>query len=209
MATTRGIFRGRQISSACIVPAGVEKSINTSSRCSRGKEERTGKDGRMEQLGFEGMPRRLYACTPTRLSTWLDCPRRYRMSYLDRPAPSKGPPWAHNSLGASVHNALAGWWRLPLRQRTVTAAGDLLDSGWLSDGFADGTQSQTHRRRWRPLVEGYVSDLDPAAEPDAEQGLSFLAHNLRAAHDAGNPFLSSPDELEEAGFVGVPYVIPT
>ena len=40
----------------------------------------------MEQLGFEGMPRRLYACTPTRLSVWLDCPRRYRMTYLDRPA---------------------------------------------------------------------------------------------------------------------------
>ena len=39
----------------------------------------------MEQLGFEGMPRRLYTCTPTRLSSWLDCPRRYRMSYLDRP----------------------------------------------------------------------------------------------------------------------------
>ena len=62
-----------------------------------------------QQLGFEGMPRRLYACTPTRLSTWLECPRRYRMSYLDRPPPGKGPPWAHNSLGASVHNALAGW----------------------------------------------------------------------------------------------------
>ena len=61
-----------------------------------------------EQLGFEGMPRRLYPCTPTRLSTWLDCPRRYRMTYLDRPPPPKGPPWAHNSLGASVHNALAG-----------------------------------------------------------------------------------------------------
>ncbi len=119
----------------------------------------------MEQLGFEGMPRRLYACTPTRLSTWLDCPRRYRMAYLDRPAPSKGPPWAHNSLGASVHNALAGWWRLPLRQRTVTAAGDLLDSGWLSDGFADDAQSITHRRRWRQLAQAYVSDLDPAAEP--------------------------------------------
>ena len=54
------------------------------------------------------MPRRLYACTPTRLSTWLDCPRRYRMTYLDRPPPPKGAPWAHNSLGASVHNALAG-----------------------------------------------------------------------------------------------------
>ena len=119
----------------------------------------------MEQLGFEGMPRRLYACTPTRLSTWLDCPRRYRMSYLERPAPPKGAPWAHNSLGASVHNALAGWWRLPSRQRSVTAAGDLLESGWLTDGFADSDQSAAHRQRCRQLVEGYVAGLDPLAEP--------------------------------------------
>lgn len=119
----------------------------------------------MEQLGFEGMPRRLYACTPTRLRTWLDCPRRYRMTYLDRPPPPKGPPWAHNSLGASVHNALAGWWRLPRAQRTVTAAGDLLERGWLTDGFADDAQSAAHRRRCRAMVETYVAGLDPAREP--------------------------------------------
>jgi RecB family exonuclease len=119
----------------------------------------------MEQLGFDGMPRRLYSCTPTRLSTWLDCPRRYRLTYLDRPAPAKGPPWAHNSLGASVHNALAAWWRLPRPARTVAAAGDLLESGWLTDGFADDGQSLEHRRRCRSMVEGYVERLDPDCEP--------------------------------------------
>ena len=119
----------------------------------------------MEQLGFEGMPRRLYTCTPTRLSAWLDCPRRYRMSYLDRPSPPKGPPWAHNSLGASVHNALAGWWRLPLARRTVAAAGNLLDRGWINEGFADETQSVRQRERAIAMVEGYVAGLDPADEP--------------------------------------------
>ncbi len=121
----------------------------------------------MEQLGFdfEGMPRRLYSCTPTRLATWQDCPRRYRMSYLDRPVPPKGPPWAHNSVGAAVHNALAGWWRLPLARRTVAAAGALVTAGWINEGFASDAQSARYRDWARCLVEAYVAGLDPADEP--------------------------------------------
>ena len=118
-----------------------------------------------EQLGLDGMPRRLYPCTPTRLSTWLGCRRLYRMTYLDRPAPRKGPAWAHNSLGASVHNALAGWWRLPPAQRTVPAAAGLLDRGWISEGYASDAQSAAARDRAREMVEQYVARLDPVAEP--------------------------------------------
>jgi RecB family exonuclease len=87
------------------------------------------------------------------------------MSYLDRPAPPKGAPWAHNSLGASIHNALAGWWRLPLARRTVAAAGTLVDRGWIDQGFADETQSVRQRERAIGMVEGYVARLDPADEP--------------------------------------------
>jgi RecB family exonuclease len=87
------------------------------------------------------------------------------MSYLDRPQPPKGPPWAHNSLGASVHNALANWWRLPFDERTVMAAGNLLERGWIGEGFADEAQSASHRERARRMVEDYVAGLDPADEP--------------------------------------------
>jgi RecB family exonuclease len=119
----------------------------------------------MEQPTLDGMPRRLYPCTPTRLASWLDCPRRYRMAYLDRPPAPKGPPWAHNSLGATVHNALAGWWRLPRAERTVTAAGDLLDHGWIDQGYANDEQSARCRQGARRMVERYAATLDPATEP--------------------------------------------
>lgn len=117
------------------------------------------------QLGFEGMPKRLLQAAPSRLMTYLDCPRRYRLNYLDRPAPPKGPPWAHNSLGAAVHTSLANWWKLPIRERTVARVGDLLDEAWLRDGFRDEAQREAARVRARAMVETYVADVDPADEP--------------------------------------------
>lgn len=111
------------------------------------------------------MPRRLYSCTPSRLNTWLDCRRRYRFTYLDRPQPSKGPAWAHNSVGASVHNALAGWWREPYERRTPLTAALLLTNGWITEGFRDAEQSAEWLGRARDLVSGYVATLDPSDDP--------------------------------------------
>jgi RecB family exonuclease len=111
------------------------------------------------------MPVRLYPATPTRLATWLDCPRRYRFSYLDRPQPAKGPPWAHNSVGAAVHSALADWWGLPLPRRTVDAAEPLLRRRWLRDGFRDAEQSGRAGRRAVDWVQDYLAGLDPRTEP--------------------------------------------
>ena len=117
------------------------------------------------QLPLEGMPRRLLQAAPSRLATYLDCPRRYRFSYLDRPSPSKGPPWAHNSLGAAVHTALANWWKLPLLQRTVERAGTLVDDAWLLDGYRDSSQREAAQGRARLMVERYVAEVDPHDEP--------------------------------------------
>jgi putative RecB family exonuclease len=117
------------------------------------------------QLDLAGMPARLFACTPSRLATWLDCPRRYKFVYVDRPVPAKGPPWAHNSVGASVHAALAAWWSLPVERRTPVAAAALVRSKWIGLGFRDDEQAAQWRERAAEMVSGYVERLDPYDEP--------------------------------------------
>lgn len=119
--------------------------------------------GADHQLGLDGMPARLFSCTPSRLGAWLDCPRRYRMTYLDRPAPPKGGPWAHSTVGAAVHLALARWWSLP--RRTPATARALVDSGWRSEGFRDALQAERWRARAGDMVETYAATLDPDDEP--------------------------------------------
>ncbi|NUT33154.1 MAG: PD-(D/E)XK nuclease family protein [Hamadaea sp.] len=120
-----------------------------------------------EQLGFDlgELPERLFVCTPSKLTSYMDCPRRYRLGYVDRPAPPKGPPWAHNSLGASVHTALRNWYATPVERRTAAALPTLLRGTWVREGYRDETQERevfALALRW---LEDYVADLDPADEP--------------------------------------------
>jgi RecB family exonuclease len=113
---------------------------------------------------LDGMPRRLFSCTPSRLAAF-DCPRRYRFTYLDRPRPPRGRPWAHNSVGAATHLALARWWSLPLAARTPEQGADLVRRNWTSDGFRDEQQSARHRAIAAGWVQSYLQDVDPADEP--------------------------------------------
>jgi RecB family exonuclease len=119
----------------------------------------------MQQLGLEGMPTRLFSCTPSRLTSWLDCPRRYRMTYLDRPPLQKGPAWAHNTVGAVAHLALARWWDLPEERRTGPAARGLLERAWQTDGFSDDGQAHRWKGFAGDMVESYAEGLDPAEDP--------------------------------------------
>jgi RecB family exonuclease len=111
------------------------------------------------------MPRRLIKVTPSRLATWVDCPRRFRMNYLDRPTPPRGGAWAHSTLGAVVHNALRAFFDLPPHRRTPEAAAALVSQQWSDEGFAGPDQAATYRARAQGWVSDYVADLDPTLEP--------------------------------------------
>ena len=117
------------------------------------------------QLGLFEAPQRLFTCTPSKLGTFEDCPRRYRYAYVDRPAPPKGPPWAHNSLGASVHTALRSWFALPPEQREPHRLAGLLKQTWVSEGYRDDAQEREVFRRALGWLEAYVDGLDPDDEP--------------------------------------------
>jgi putative RecB family exonuclease len=131
------------------------------------------------------MPERLFVCTPSKLGAFVDCPRRYRYSYVDRPAPPKGPPWAHNSLGASVHTALKNWYALTPQRRRPELLGTLLKGTWVREGYRDDEQERAAYRRALDWLDGYVAGLDPAAEPVGVERVvavktAVLAFNGRA-----------------------------
>ncbi|MEJ2855246.1 MULTISPECIES: RecB family exonuclease [unclassified Saccharothrix] len=111
------------------------------------------------------MPKRLVKVTPAKLATWADCPRRFRMAYLDRPTPPRGGAWAHNTLGAVVHNALKALFDLPVSKRSPEHAVALLHRQWKDEGFRDAEQAAVYRARAEGWVRDYVERLDTSIEP--------------------------------------------
>ncbi|HEY2670401.1 MAG TPA: PD-(D/E)XK nuclease family protein [Rugosimonospora sp.] len=111
------------------------------------------------------MPERLFVCTPSKLAAYEDCPRRYRYSYVDRPTPVKGPPWAHNSLGASVHTALRSWYALAPDKRRPEVLPTLLHATWVGEGYRDTEQERAAFARALAWLEKYIAGLDPLDEP--------------------------------------------
>jgi RecB family exonuclease len=119
------------------------------------------------QLSFDLMPERLFVCTPSKLASFADCPRRYRYSYVDRPSPPKGPPWAHNSVGASVHTALRNWWDLAPEKRVRESVARLLRATWVREGYRDEAQEREVFNRASSWLESYLDGLEDGYEPVA------------------------------------------
>src|SRR5690606_35308396 len=82
-----------------------------------------------------------------------------------RPTPPKGPPWAHNSLGASVHTALRAWFDLPQARRSPAMGDSLLRATWVRGGYRDEEQHKQASGRARQWLLSYLDGLDPSFEP--------------------------------------------
>jgi putative RecB family exonuclease len=131
------------------------------------------------QTEIAGLPRRLFRASPSRLLAWVDCPRRYRMQYLDRPSPPARAQRAHTSVGVAVHNALRDWWDLAPAERTPQAGAELVRTSWIDVGFRDGDQSLEWRARAQQHVTAYLTEVDPATQPlGIERTVSLKTESL-------------------------------
>jgi RecB family exonuclease len=115
--------------------------------------------------GFASRP--LVRVTPARLATWADCPRRYRLTYVDRPTPARSGARAASTLGAVVHLALRSFYGLPAPRRTPDAAAALVDRHWSEEGFRDADQAAGYRLRAREWVADYAAGAGAGATPVA------------------------------------------
>jgi len=117
------------------------------------------------QQSLDGMPRRLYSASPSKLLAWLDCPLRYRMQYLDRPRPAARSQRAHTSIGVATHNALRDFWDLPQAERTPAAVERLMRKSWIDVGFRDPDQCADWLVRTTERVTAYLRGIDRDRQP--------------------------------------------
>lgn len=128
-----------------------------------------------EALPLEGVPAPTWGGSPSRLTTFLDCPRRYRLVYLDRPRPERRAQRAHTAVGVTIHNALRDWWDLSVVDRTPSAGARLVREGWSDVGFLDLDQSARHRSAAMRWVADYLAGVDPHVEPlGVERSVAFV-----------------------------------
>ena len=112
--------------------------------------------------------------SPSKAAAWVDCPRRYFYTYVERRRSTHS--WAHFSFGLSIHNALREWFDLGPDERTADVVSDVMSGVWIDAGFKDPEQASYWRARAVEMVTAYVESLDPAFEPfSLERTLAFKA----------------------------------
>lgn len=127
----------------------------------------TGPEMTVSQVTEPAPPEKLLSVSPSKLGQWLDCPRAYRLTYLDRPRPPKAPQRAIISIGNSTHAALSQFWDLPEGQRTPAQVSALLARLWQRAGFSDDAQSTQWRERATGWVLDYLRGIDRTGQPVA------------------------------------------
>lgn len=106
--------------------------------------------------------------SPSRLKTFVDCPRRYEYQHV-RMLPTAPQP--HLDLGSNVHAALRDWLRMKPAQRTWEGLLEFYRAAWRANRPAFAQRTREELREWGEtgirMLRKFADEVDPALEPVA------------------------------------------
>lgn len=109
----------------------------------------------------------IFSLSPSKISTYQDCPRKYRFLYVDRLGPwfRKARPFL--TLGSNVHAALKDFFAVPPPRRRPEMLEPLLETLWARNrkGFSSADQEEDYKTRALEQLRQFASTFNLNAAP--------------------------------------------
>lgn len=119
-----------------------------------------------------------FRASPTKLSLFRQCRRRYRFEYVDRLGPTFKRPRPHLVMGAHVHEALRLLYaRVRPERRSAEIAERILRRSWRRGraGFASEEEERTFGQRAVAMVRRFCALTDLRVDPLATEQMHEAA----------------------------------
>lgn len=109
----------------------------------------------------------LFSLSPSKISTYQDCPRKYRFLYVDKLGPWFRKARPYFTLGSNVHAALKDFFAAPSDSRRPDRLEPLLEAHWARNrrGFKSADQEEAYKTRALEQLQQFAGTFDPNAEP--------------------------------------------
>lgn len=102
----------------------------------------------------------------SKLSTYLQCPLRYKYIYIEGLDKKYRIPKPYLSMGMSVHKALYYFFKTPKDQRTLDVLKNLLRKYWIRQDFSSSDEERDFGYRAIDMLTDFYKKEDISKEPD-------------------------------------------
>ncbi|RCK78345.1 MAG: hypothetical protein OZSIB_1587 [Candidatus Ozemobacter sibiricus] len=103
--------------------------------------------------------------SPSKINTFLSCPLKYKMNYIDR-VPKEPRPTPHLNFDRSIHYALREFHEhYDRKMQKANPFRELLSKHWIDGGYTDWEEEQRFKDRGHQMLAEYFQRLTGAENP--------------------------------------------
>ncbi|NLI79935.1 MAG: PD-(D/E)XK nuclease family protein [Candidatus Riflebacteria bacterium] len=103
--------------------------------------------------------------SPSKINSFLSCPLKYKMNYIDR-VPKEPRPTPHLNFDRSLHYALREYHEhFERKMQKVNPFRELLAKHWIDGGYTDWEEEQRFKSRGMQMLEEYFNGLTGEENP--------------------------------------------